>query len=391
MSCGAEAVYDWHRDVPSSARWAAFLGIAILLVWAAGFAVWAAFAPLDGAVVASGNFVATGQNKLVQHLEGGIVRELLVKEGDAVEPNQVVVRLDETAAMSKLQRLRMRHYRLLVMQARLAAEIEGADDFLVPSELSARQNDEDLQGIVKRQRTELAARLASRRAEESVLTKEIAGLEESIRGYQAQVASNEQRTALFAEELRDKNQLLERHLSRKTEVLALQRAEASLAGDLGELRGRIADSNERVARAHQRIVHLHTAAMQKAVQELRETETELDDVHGQIQAAHDVVQRVEVRAPVRGVVVKLNFHTTGGVVAPGATLAELLPVQEELVIEARINPSDIAYVREGQSALARLSALNQRVTPMIKAKVVYLSADRLAKSDSRQQNQPDAR
>jgi HlyD family type I secretion membrane fusion protein len=178
--------------------------------------------------------------------------------------------------------------------------------------------------------------------------------------------------------LKDKKALLQRQLLRKTEVLALQRAEAGLAGDLGELVGRVADSNERIARANQRIAYLHATNVQKAVEELRQTETELDDIHEQIGAALDVVERVEVRAPVRGVIVKVNFHTAGGVATPGATLLELLPLQDELLIRAHIKPNDIAYVREGQPALVRLSALNRRITPMIEAKVVYLSADALA-------------
>ena len=115
--------------------------------------------------------------------------------------------------------------------------------------------------------------------------------------------------------------------------------------------------------------------MQRTIEELRQTETQLDDVQGEIQAAQDVVERVEVRAPVSGVVVRLNFHTAGGVIAPGATILELLPLKDELQIEARLNPADISYVHSGQSALARLTALNKRVTPMIAAKVVYLSAN----------------
>ena len=142
-------------------------------------------------------------------------------------------------------------------------------------------------------------------AEVLVLQREIAGLKESIRGYEAQVKSTNERLALFAEELKGKKALLERQLLRKTEVLALQRAEAGLAGDLGELVGRVADSNERIARANQRIAYLHSMNVQKAVEELRQTETELDDVHEQIGAALDIVERVEVRAPVRGVIVKL--------------------------------------------------------------------------------------
>ena len=115
--------------------------------------------------------------------------------------------------------------------------------------------------------------------------------------------------------------------------------------------------------------------MQKAIEELRATETELDDVQEQIRAAQDVVDRIEVRAPVRGIVVKLNQHTAGGVIAAGAVILELLPVNDELIIEARVNPSEISHVKAGQGALVRLTALNQRLTPMIEGRVIYLSAD----------------
>jgi HlyD family secretion protein len=370
---------QWHRGLTLSARWPTLVGIGILVLWIGGFGVWAGTAPMNGAVVAPGAFVATGQNKLVQHLEGGIIRDILVKEGDRVETGQPLVRMDETAAKAKLRRLVLRKYRLLTMQARLDAEIRGAGDFATPADLvAANGSDPEVRAIVDRQRTELSARRGSLAAEELVLRKEIAGLEESIQGYEAQVKSTRQRMALFAEELQDKKMLYERQLLRKTEILTVQRAEASLSGDLGELLSRVADAKERIARANQRITHLRSAATQKAVEEIRQAETELDDIQEQIRAAQDVVERTEVRAPVRGIVVKLNFHTAGGVAAPGAVLLELLPLRDELIIEARVNPGDIARIYERQAALVRLSALNQRVTPMIKATVVYLSADALA-------------
>jgi HlyD family type I secretion membrane fusion protein len=172
--------------------------------------------------------------------------------------------------------------------------------------------------------------------------------------------------------------LLDRQLVRKTEVLALRRSEAGLSGELGETMGRIADSNERVARAEQQVTQIRSAAIQKSVEELRETEGELDDIQEQIRAAQDILKRTEIRSPVRGVIVKLHQHTNGGVVAPGAVILEILPVNDALLIEARVAPNDISHVSSGQEALVRLSALNQRLTPMIKAKVVYLSADAVA-------------
>jgi HlyD family type I secretion membrane fusion protein len=378
MRAEPHGMHQWHRSVPLSTWWPTMLGLGVLVLWLGCFGVWAGLAPLNGAVVASGTFVATGQNKLVQHLEGGIIRELLVKEGDLVEPGQALVQMDDTAARAKLRRLVARQHRLLIMKARLEAEMRESNVLTWPPALEGSAADPEVKAIFDRQASELKARLASLGLEELVLKKEVAGLEESIRGYQAQMKSTEQRLALFAEELRDKNTLLERQLVRKTEVLTLRRAEAGLAGDLGELTGRLADARERVARANERIAHLHSSALQKAVRELRETEGELDDVQEQTRAAKDVVDRVEVRSPVRGIVVKQNFHTTGGVVAPGAVLLELLPVLDELIIEARLKPNDISHVAAGQRALVRLSAVNRRTTPMIAGQVSYLSADALA-------------
>jgi HlyD family type I secretion membrane fusion protein len=378
MSAEKDGIGEWYRDVPLSAKWPIFTGLAMLAVWLGCFGVWAGVAPLNSAVVASGTFVATGQNKLVQHFEGGIIREIAVKDGDVVEANQVLVRMDDTAANAKLRRLVLKKYRLLAMKARLEAEMNSSEKIETPVALSESARDPEIKAVFERQRAELRARRASLATEESVLRKQIAGLEESIRGYQAQVQSTKDRITLFAEELRDKDSLLGQQLVRKSDVLALRRSEASLGGELGEFLGRIADSGERIAQANERIAQLHATALRDGIKELRETEADMDDVEEQIRAAQDVVDRIDVRSPVRGIVVKKNFHTPGGVVSPGAVILELLPIGEERIIEAHVNPKDISHVSVGQEALVRLSALNQRITPMVGASVIYVSADALA-------------
>lgn len=374
----------WQRHVPDGISRPKVIGLAIVLVWAIGFGLWALMAPLDGAVVASGSFVATGQNKQIQHLEGGIIRDMLVREGDLVEANQTVVRLDDTSAKAKLRRLVLREYRLLTAQARLEAQINGKEDFVLPEALAANASDPEVEQIFARQRMELKARRQNQADEEQVLRKEVAALTESIGGYQAQTSAVEQRLKLFSEELADKKTLLDRQLARKTEVMALRRAEADLIGSRGELLGRVADSRQRIARAEQQISELRSASMQKAVEELRETESELDDVREQIGASRDVLERINIRAPERGVVVRVNYHTRGAVVAPGAVILEMLPVDDKLVIEGRVNPNDISHVHEGQDALVRLTALNQRLTPVIAGRVVYVSADAIAEQQGQQ-------
>ena len=375
MLYGCPSIDEWHQDVPRSTRAPTLVGLTLLLLMSCSFGVWATMAPLASAVVAPGSFVATGQNKQVQHLEGGIIREMLVKEGDIVQEDQPLLRLDDTAARAKLRRLTLRKYRLLATTARLEAEIHLSDTMNIPLALQVEVDDPGVQSVIHSQEMELAAWQASQLSQEKVLRKEIDGLQETIRAYQAQIASNHTRLALFQEEIKTKNELLSQQLVRKSELLGLQRSEASLAGELGELLGRIGDARERSARAEQQIVQLHTAAIQKATDELQTAESELDDVQEQILAAQDVVDRTEVRAPVRGVVVKLNQHTPGGVIGPGGVILELLPMNDELILEARVKPTDITHVKVGQDALVRLSALNQRLTPMIQGKVIYVSAD----------------
>ncbi len=372
----------WQREVPKSLRLPTVLGIIGLSVGMLAFAGWASLAPLNGAIVAPGTFVATGQNKPVQHLEGGIVRELLVREGDLVEAGQALVRLDETPAKSSLRRLVLKRYRTSAMQARLDAQISGGTEVAVPQELAAAIDDPDVKGMFDRKRMELKAHREEQTNEEEVLRKEIAGLTESIGGYNAQLASVEERRALFTEELKAKKSLLDRQLTRKTEVFALQRAEAGVSGERGELIARVADAKEKIARAEQQIAQIRSAALQKAVEELREAETQRDDVVEQIRAEEDILQRLDVRAPVRGVVVKLNHHAPGAVVAPGSTLLELLPVNDELIVETHVKPSDITHVAEGQEALVRLTAFNQRMTPVINGRVLYVPADAIVEQEA---------
>ena len=372
---------QWHKDVPTDSRGPIRIGIAILLLCLGGFSVWAAVAPLQGAVVVSGSFVATGQNKQVQHLEGGIVREVLVREGQHVVAGQSLLKLDPTAAEARLRRLVLRRYRLVILKARLEAEAQNQVHFTLPANVSFAEEGEEVAAIYARQLIELKARRSKIADEEEILRREIAGLQESITGYTTQARMTVERIALFSQELKDKSDLLERQLIRKTEILALRRAEAGLTGELASMQARAADARERVSRAEQQIAQLKSAALQKSLEDLRATETELDDVTEQIRAARDVMDRIEIRAPVAGIVVRLLYNTKGGVVSAGAVVLELLPLGDGLLIEARLNPKEVVHVKEGLGAMVRLSALNQRLTPMIEGKVVYVSADTVSQRE----------
>jgi HlyD family secretion protein len=266
------------------------------------------------------------------------------------------------------------------MKDRLDAETKGETNFALPAGMEDNIGDAEIMAIYHRQSAELKARRSKLMDEEKVLKREIAGLRENISGYQSQAKAAQERLSLFQKELADKRDLLNRQLIRRTEVFAVQRAEAGIAGELASLQARAADAQERVSRAEHQIAQLHSSALKSTLEELRAAETELDDIHEQIRAARDVLERVEVRAPVRGIVVRLHQNTQGGVVGAGAVIMELLPTNDDLIIEARVNPSEISHVKYGLDALVRLSSLNQRLTPMIEGKVVYLSADAISQS-----------
>jgi len=369
---------EWYADVPRSTRGPTLYGFAVIAVALGGFGFWSGTAPIAGAVVANGTFVTTGQNKTVQHLEGGVIKQILVREGDTVEEGQPLVLLDETAPQVELRRLVLRQARLSAMEARLEAESRDEDKFAFPADLTKwAQGDRELTDILAAQRNAFEARRNNLRSETATLRSGIDALEERIKGGRTQLDAVARQLRIIEEELETKSALLKGGMVRKPEVLALQRAQASLQGETGRLVGEIGDSRERIARIHEQLLGLRNASKKAASEQLQEVQAELNDVRERMRSASRIVERGTIAAPVKGVVVKMRYHTAGGVIEPGKSIMEIVPVRDALVVEARVRPQDIDDVRTGQAATVRLSALSQRTTPMVDGKVVYVSADAL--------------
>ncbi len=367
---------EWYADVPRSTRLPTLMGIGVLAFSVMGFGFWGSVAPIAGAIVSSGAFVATGQNKIIQHLEGGVIQDILVHEGDVVEPGQILLQLDETVPRAELRRLSLKQARLLAIEARLRAEMADRAEIGFPPELLQEQaTDPEIATIVKAQRSTLEARRKSLQSEILSIRTGIDALQERIKGSTTQLVAVQQQIAYFEEELGAKEQLLKNGLIRKSEVLALQRARANLQGEAGRLTGDIGDAKERIARSEEQIVGTRNTAVKASVEQLHETLAELADVQERILASKRVLERIKITSPVKGVVVKLRYHTPGGVVEPGKTVMEIVPVEENLLIEVKVRPQDIDNVKIGQQAIIRLTALKQRVTPMVAGEVVYVSAD----------------
>lgn len=223
----------------------------------------------------------------------------------------------------------------------------------------------------------LVARRNNLKSDIAAVEASIKAIEERIEGSKVQLDSVKRQMHLLDEDIETKQYLLQSGLVKKPDLLLLQRTKVNLEGEVGRIMADIGDAKERIARSQEQITGLRRDAVKKAVDQLRDVRGELADVNERVLSAQAVLDRVNIVAPVEGIVVKMRYHTEGGVVEPGKPIMEILPLNAELIIEARVRPQDIDSVRRGQHAMVRLTALSQRVTPMISGDVIYLSADSL--------------
>ncbi|SFU22984.1 HlyD family type I secretion periplasmic adaptor subunit [Mesorhizobium sp. YR577] len=368
---------EWYADVPRSIRKQTLAGLALLALCFGGFGTWATTAPLAAAVITQGSFVATGQNKIVQHLEGGIIKELLVSEGDVVKVNQPLLTLDETAARVNERQFFLRRLRLEGIVARLSAEAAGMTKVSFPKIMQENRAEEDVAAIVASQELNFQASRGKLDSEIGLLDQNIKALEFRATGYQQQWDSMERQLRLLNEEYTGKKILSDQGLLRKTELKAIQRAMADAEGQMGRLSAEVSETNAQITKHHQQVVQTVAAYKQAALDELQSVEAELDSVRQQSHEAENVLDRATIHAPVAGTVVRMLYHTSGGVIESGKSILEILPADVPLVIETQVPRTEIDTVRVGQKATIQLIALNRRTTPVLNGEVYYVSADSL--------------
>ncbi len=366
----------WTRTVRLSSGPASVFGYAIIAVAVAGFGYWAATAPLDGAIIAPGYVAAAGRNVQIQHLEGGIVKSILVRDGQRVLKDEPLVLLDETPSRITLNRLERQSRGLQARLIRLRAERDGQLELVVPEEL-AGLSDASFKEALEEQRNEFEARRKRYSTEQSIASQRISALEANMIGLEAQKKSISEQSAVVADEMARKKQLLDRGLTNRSEYTALLRSEADLTGRLGELESQIAATRIQVVEAHEQSERLTSQRVETAVGELTDARLKLDDAQEQINGAKAILERTSIRSPVDGVVVRIDVNAAGSVIAPGRSLLEILPTTSDLLVEARLDPRDKDVVKIGQTAKLRFSALNARITPEFPGTVQYVSADRL--------------
>ncbi len=371
---------EWYAEVPRSIWKQTTFGLLLLVASFGGFGAWAFTAPLAAAVISQGSFVATGQNKIIQHLEGGIIKEILVNEGDHVKADQPLIRLDETTALANERQFFLRQARLETMVARLTAQMNTATKISLPKIVAENRSDPDIEAIVDGQELSFEAWQTKLNNEIGLLVQNMELFKFRSQGFAKQLEAVRQQLGFLQEEYEAKKVLLDQGLIRRTEVKALQRAMADAGGQMGRLNAEIAETGAQIVKTEQQVEQARNAYRQAALDELEGIEAELDSIREKSREAENILRRSVINAPVSGTVVRLYYHTSGGVIESGKSIMEILPSDVPLIIEAQVPRTEIDSVRAGQKATVRLVALNQRTTPVLEGEVFYVSADSMPES-----------
>jgi len=373
---------DWYSEVPRSIGKHTVFGVLLMLAAFGGFGYWAFSAPLAAAIIAQGSFVATGQNKSVQHLEGGIIKQILVSEGENVEVNQPLVKMDETAALASQRQLLLRRIRLEAINARLNAEAWQLDDIEFAQWLNERRSDAEINAILESQVLNFRGSRRKLESDIRLLESNISALEFRSRGYSQQQQAYEMQIQVLNEDLASKGALYEKGYVRRPELNAIRRAVAEAEGQIARLAAQVDETDTQVKKLQQQILQTTETYQQSALDEMQSIQAELDSVREQSRNAQDILRRSVINAPVSGTIIRIYYHTAGGVIEGGKTILEILPTGVPLIIEAQVPRTEIDSIRVGQDAVVRLTALNQRTTPVLEGKVFYVSADSLPDTNS---------
>jgi membrane fusion protein, type I secretion system len=350
------------------------IGLAITVLLVGGVGGWATTAQLAGAVIAPGTIVVESNVKKVQHPTGGIVGEILVKEGGEVEAGQVVLRLDDTVTKATLGVVRSQLDELTAREARLLAERDDAAAVVFPAQLMAARDDAAATAVAGEQKL-FESRRTALTGQRAQLRERVAQLNEEIGGLSAQLAAKESELVLIGKELAGVAELYHKNLVSISRYTQLQRDQTRLQGERGQFIAEIARARGKISETELQIIQLDQDFRTEVLKDLRDAQGKIAELKERVTAAEDQLKRVDLRAPQAGFVHQLSVHTVGGVIGNGETLMEIVPRADELVVEAKVAPPDIDQVAVGAKAVVRIMAGNQRTTPQITGVLTRVSAD----------------
>lgn len=353
------------------------LGFLVVFAIFGGLGTWAALAPLSSAALAPGVITVENYRKTVQHLEGGIIKTIRVRDGDSVEKDQVLATLDDTQPRAQLEVLRGQYYIAAAREARLIAQRDGLNEVRYPPDLLVHADDPRIDDAIRIQNHTFTVRKTAHDGEISLYRRQIEQLRAKLKGLQAQITSRDRLVKSFRHELEDFEALLKEGYTEKQKVRELERNLAQSEGQRGELASELAATELQISETELKILQLQKELQREVAKELGEVQAALFELREKIQSLESTVARTVVKAPEPGMVLGLSVHTLGGVIQPGGKILDIVPQDERLVVEARLSPQDIDRIQLGQMAEVRFTAFKSRDTPKIEGKLMVVSADRL--------------
>ena len=384
-SAAAAPVLDSVVDLwPSTEPWIAY-GRMVLIGLAIVTALFG-FVSISGAVVASGIVMVESSTKTVQHLDGGIVQRILVKNGDVVKEGDLLVKLDDTQVRANVSVSRGRTLDALTQRLRLEAERDSKPTFTLPETLTSQQLDPQSLRMFEAQHALFVARRTGRQGEQGVLKQRSEQLRNDLGGLQQQLESRQRELDLTSRELKGVLPLFEKGFVNQARLGPLQRDQARLTGDVGRLLTDVEKAKSALTEATLKLAQSDKDFQSQVAEELRKTLSQFTEANETLAGLEDKLTRTEIRSPRAGRINALAVSTEGGVIAAGSAIAQVVPDDEKLIIEARIQPTDIDKVRGGLAAVVKFPAFNSKTTPRLEGLVTIVSAATLKDQD--QQNKP---
>jgi len=350
-------------------------GFAAIVLLGGGAGAWAVTSQLQGAVIAPGTLVVESNVKKVQHPTGGVVGELRVRDGSHVTAGEIVVRLDDTTTRANLAIVVKSLDELAARQARLEAERDDDEKIDFPAELLARKSDRNLARILGSEQILFELRQKARAGQKSQLRERIAQLQDEIIGLTEQADAKKNEMDLIHEELKGVRELWENRLVSIQRWMALRREAARLTGERGQLISRIAQAKGKITEIKLQVLQIDQDLRSEVAKELREIQGKSAELVERRVAAEDQLKRIDIRAPQNGIVNQLSVHTVGGVIANGETIMQIVPVTDELLVEAKVSPQDIDQVVPKARTIVRIMSGNQRTLTDIVGEVAYIGPD----------------
>jgi HlyD family type I secretion membrane fusion protein len=360
-------------------------GVVVILIFFGGIAAWSVYFPFQGAVIAPGTVMVAGKKRMVQHLEGGIIDEILVKEGSRVETGDVLIRLKDTRVISSVDLFQGMLWAKTAEAARLTAEMGMKDQIEWPRMLLDIKDKEDIQDILSKEQDIFEFRRRDLKGKVSLYNSQIIQLEERIDGAKEELTAYAGVISKLDEELAATRPLLADKFMGKTRVLELERQFFEAEGKRGSLKQSIAEYRQKIEEFKLNIVDLKNQYREKAVSNLGQVKDTIFELREKIRPMLDAKVRLEVRAPISGTIINRQVNSESGVIRAGMPLMEIVPEPWELTIYAQIRPTDITRIQVGQPTNVQLTAFERYLVPPVTGEVVYISSDLVSKENDRGQ------